>query len=180
MKGGRSMSHDWRPEIVRMAQVKQMLNDADVEKLWEFHLPKVAASQDSLTELERALGFRLDPQYREFLSYANGWPWFMQSITLLGTEELAGGPEMAAAREMLAVLPTNWIEAEAPGADTVCPIGVTMEDRDMFVMPVGGGQQQPMVLWIAGEVVDRYRTFLDFFLAMIEYNLLGLKDLSTN
>jgi len=33
------------------------------------------------------------------------------------------------------------------------------------------------VIWLAGEEIDRYPTFTEYFLAMIEYNRLLVKDL---
>jgi hypothetical protein len=95
---------DWRPAIVRMVEIKQAIYEADTDGLWEYHLPKVAATEDEIAAVEARLGIRLDPQYREFLRYANGWPSFYQSVDLFGTEDLAGGPMMDHVNEMLDVI----------------------------------------------------------------------------
>lgn len=50
------------------------------------------------------------------------------------------------------------------------PIAATTVDLDLFVMPIVGGQQVPPVVWLAGYEVDRFKTFEDYVLAMIEYN----------
>jgi hypothetical protein len=68
------MTHDWRPEIVRMVQIKQAIAEADARRQGEYQLPKVAATAEALEGVEWALGVELEPGYREFLGYANGWP----------------------------------------------------------------------------------------------------------
>ena len=47
---------------------------------------------------------------------------------------------------------------------------------DIFVTPVVDGKQVPPVIWLAGGEIDRFTSFRDFFLAMIEYNVLDLQD----
>ncbi len=60
------------------------------------HFPRVAATNNELASAEQHLGVGLDPSYRDFLGHANGWPSFMQSVDLLGTDDLADGPRLAA------------------------------------------------------------------------------------
>ncbi|SUA79301.1 Uncharacterised protein [Nocardia otitidiscaviarum] len=50
-------------------------------------MPKPGASEEQLRAAESRLGRRLDPQYRELLSVANGWDHFWISYSLLGTED---------------------------------------------------------------------------------------------
>lgn len=171
------MAHDWRPEIVRMVQVKQAIAEADSNGIWEFHLPKVAAAPESLQGLEEILGFRLDPEYREFLGYADGWPSFFQSIDLFGVDDLIGGPRMEVAHQMLSGLESAALEQAGLRGDRLLPIAATTVDLDLFVMPVVGGTQRPPVIWLAGYEIDRFATFRDFVTTMIEYNIRELDAL---
>lgn len=164
------MARDWRPAIVRMVEIKQAIFEVDSEGVWEFHLPKVAATAGDLAEVERDLGWRLDADYREFLGYANGWPSFFQSVDLFGTGDLEGGPRMEIAQQMLAAVEPNVLEAAGFRDVPLIPIAASAVDLDLFVMPVVGGQQAPPVVWLAGYEVDRFKSFEDFVLAMIEYN----------
>jgi hypothetical protein len=172
------MTHDWRPEIVRMVQIKQAIADADPKHSWQYTLPGVAATAEALKSVEEALGFELEPGYWEFLGYANGWRAFMLEIDLFGVDDLAGGPRMVAARRLAEALePVALKEAGLLGARLV-PIGGSDVDRDLFLMQVVDGRQVAPVLWFSGGEVDRYETFQDFVLAMIEYNAEDLAELT--
>lgn len=170
MGDGGLMMRDWRSEIVRMVEIKQAISEADAEGLWEFHLPKVAAAPEALKSVERLLGFKLDPEYRDFLGYAAGWPSFFQSIDLFGVDDLAGSPRMDLARQLVAGLEPVVLEQAGLRADQLVPIAATTVDLDVFVMPVTDGVQRPPVVWLAGYEIERFSSFDDFFLAMIEYN----------
>ena len=88
------MITDWKKEIAIAWYVQEKTAECDINKLWDYYLPKVAATEQELIEAEAALGFALDPRYREFLSYANGWRCFLQRIDLFGTNELRGSDSM--------------------------------------------------------------------------------------
>lgn len=161
---------DWRPEIVHLVQIKQQIDDVDVKGLWEYHLPKVAATEDQIAAAEAHLGVRLDAQYREFLGYANGWPSFLQDIDLFGTEDLTGGPRFDLASRLLHAVEPLVLEQAGLARDAVVPIAASTTDRDIYLMPTIDGIQAPPVVWISGEEVDRFSSFEDYVLAMIEYN----------
>jgi hypothetical protein len=161
---------DWRPEIVRLVGIKQAIDDADTAGLWEYHLPKVGASDEDLEATEQHLGIRLDPDYRAFLGYANGWPSFIQSVDLFGTDDLRGGPRFDLANQMLDAVEPVVFEQSRLERGAVLPIAASTVELDMFVMPVVDDQQVPPVVWLAGYEIDRFPTFDDYVLAMIEYN----------
>lgn len=164
------MTYDWRPEIVRLVQLKQAIAEADAHGLWEFHLPGVAATPADLDALETTLGARLDGQHRELLRYANGWPSFMQSVDLFGVDDLAGGPRMDVARSALDSIEPVVLHGAGLRDTRLLPIAASTVDLDVFVMPVINAAAQPPVVWFAGSEVDRFPTFHDFILAMIGYN----------
>jgi SMI1-KNR4 cell-wall len=169
---------DWRPHIVRLVELKQAIHAADTQGLWEQHLPKVAATDEQVAAAEAHLAVGLDPQYREFLTYANGWPSFYQSVDLFGTEDLAAGPRLDVANQTLDVMEPIVYEQAGLERDAVVPIAATTADLDIFLMPVTNGQQVPPVVWIAGYEIDRFPTFEDYVLAMIEYNARELATLT--
>lgn len=153
-----------------MIQIKQAIFEADTGGLWEFHLPKAAATPSDIARAERALGSRLDPEYREFLGYANGWPSFFQSIDLLGTDDLIEGPRMVLAQRMLAAVEPAVLEQAGLHTVGLIPIAASTVDLDVFVMRVIDGEQKPPVVWLAGDEIDRFGTFEDYVVAMIAYN----------
>jgi len=159
-----------------MVQIKRAIADVDVGGLWEFHLPRVAATQESLRSVEDALGFDLDPQHRQFLTYADGWPSFLQSVDLFGTDDLGGGPRMQIACELLAGLEPAVLQQSGVQDKALLPIAATTVDLDMFVMQVVGGKLAPPIIWFAGYEIDRFATFEEYVHAMIEYNLRELSD----
>lgn len=164
------MARDWRPEIVRLVRIKQAIAEVDRKGIWEFHLPKVAATPEEIADAEARLGLQFDPGYRDFLAYANGWPSFFQSVDLLGIGELVGGPRVALARELLdAIEPAVLTKAGLQGIPLI-PIASSVVDSDLFVMPIADGLQGPRVVWLAGYEVDHFATFEEYVLAMIEYN----------
>lgn len=172
------MARDWRPEIVRLIALKQAISDADDHGLWEHRLPKAAATADDLVALETHLGVALDPGYREFLTFANGWPSFMQSVDLFGVDELRGGRQLNLAYEQIAAIEEPVLSEAGLKRDSVLPIAATSVDLDLFVMPVADGLQAPPVIWLAGEEIDRFPSFEAFVLAMLEYNVRELARLT--
>ena len=172
------MIRDWRPLIVSMIEVQRALFEADKERLWEYHLPRVAASEATLARVERHLGFQLDAVYRAFLAMADGWPWFSQSVKLLfGSPELSGSPALLVANAMLDAA-EPYLEAQCGvKRSAVFPIAVSPMDRDVFFMQLQECVLRPPIVWLAGEEIDRYVSFAEFFASMIEYNKLQLKAL---
>lgn len=135
-----------------MVQVKQAIAEADAKHGWQYQLPKVAATGEALREVEE--------------------------IDLFGVEDLTGSSAMVAARQLTEALePVALEEAGLLWAQLV-PIGASGLDRDLFLMQIVEGVQVPPVVWFSGGEIDRYQTFRDFVLAMIEYNAEDLKELT--
>lgn len=172
------MTRDWRPEIVRIVQIKQAIAEADREGVWQFHLPGIAATYEEISGAERRLGVRFDPSYKDFLSFANGWPWFFQSVDLFSVDDLVGRRNDLA-QQMLAAIEPAALEQTGLKGIPLLPIASTAVDLDLFVMPIVDGQQSPPVVWLAGYEVDRFETFEEFILAMIEYNVRELEALTS-
>jgi hypothetical protein len=147
----------------------------DKEGLWEYYLPEAAASEEVLIRTERQLGFSLDSQYREFLKYANGWKAFYQSVDLFGTDELVDSPDMDYAISILDAIEETVLESSGVERDQLLPIAATKIDKDLFVITKPNSSNPGMVIWFAGDEIDRFESFTEFFLSMIDYNREELK-----
>lgn len=169
-------AEDWRPSIVKMVLAKQALAAVDVDGVFPFHYPKIAAPLAAIEALEGERGFRLDAEHRAFLTFADGWPAFFHSVDLFGTSQLAGD-EARTAEELLAELPDALFEGLGSARESLLPIAASAVDTDVFVMPIADGAVQPGVIWLAGEEVDRFESFGSFFESMIQYNLDTIEDL---
>jgi len=161
---------NWPKEIVTMAGIKSELAKVDSEKLWPYALPRVAAEPAQIASAEAELGIALDPQYREFLSYADGWPAFFHRIDLFGTVELRGNERMQHAREMLGYLEPNVLESARVQRADLLPIAATTRDLDVFVMTRSADGQPAQVIWFAAYEIERFDSFQEYFLAMQDYN----------
>jgi hypothetical protein len=166
---------DWRAEIVKGVIVRQHL--AELDQLYAYPLPEVAATDDELRRVERELGFPLDPQYRTFLGYANGWRSFLQHIDLFGTPQLAGEPPMDTAQAQLAAVDRADFGRTGFDLDGVLPIGASTEQADMWLLGSTGRRRAGQVLWFWGSDFELYPGFDEFYLAMLDYNRLELQRL---
>lgn len=168
---------EWKTQIAKLAYVKQQLAEVDTQKLWPWHLPNIAATKQEITDCERYLGFKIDSQYADFLMHANGWHGFIQATDLFGTTDLAGGERMRKAVEILSYLEENVIKQAGVERDEVLPIALSPLDLDLFVITKPSTTQPGTVIWFAGYEIQRFADFQNFFLAMIDYNLLAIKEL---
>jgi hypothetical protein len=161
---------DWKDLIAQMVLIKQAIFALDVEHVWEYHLPRSAATEDELRAAEAHLGESLDPDYRRFLTYAGGWPAFYHTVDLFGPLDLMDGPLFRHAVKMLAVLDdVVFREAQLRRSD-IMPIAATPVDLDVFVMTRSSSSLPGQVVWFAGGEIERFPSFSAYFLAMMEYN----------
>ena len=174
------MNEEWRDRIVAMIYVKQELMKLDVDGIWPHHLPELAASEETLKKTEAYLGFKIDQDYREFLKMANGWKGFYHTVDLFGTQELSGSPIMQYAQSLLGFVEDDVIKSTGFSREELLPIAATKYDKDLFVMTRPTSHAPGNVIWLAGEEIDRYPNFTEYFLAMIEYNRLLVKDIQDN
>ncbi len=171
------MNEEWRDRIVTMVYVKQELMKLDMDGIWPHHLPELAASKETLRKTEAYLGFGIDQDYREFLKMANGWKGFLQTVDLFGTQELSGSPMMQYAKSLLGFVEDDVIKSTGFSRKELLPIAATKYDKDLFIMTSPTSHAPGTVIWLAGEVVDRYPSFTEYFLVMIEYNRQLVKDM---
>lgn len=175
------MTNSWIALIAQMGLIKQRLAEHDKKGLWEHHLPRVAATEARLQTLERHLDEPLAPDYRAFLRHADGWNAFYQTVNLFGVDDLLGSARFDQAAAMLGRLEDNAIlRASSLHRHQVLPIAATSVDLDLFVITRTSASQPGSVIWFAGEEIDRFINFEEFFRAMMDYERAELQDLSTD
>ncbi|AZQ46393.1 SMI1/KNR4 family protein [Bacillus albus] len=170
--------NNWKDKIATMILAKQELMKQDVEKIWPHHFPEVGANEKSIRIIEQELGYKLDLMYREFLQYANGWAGFYQTVDLFGTEQLKELAIMDYAQVLLEAIDDVVLEESGVLRQELLPIAVSEFDRDLFVLCLPNSSRPGEIIWFAGEEIDRFENFDEYFLAMIDYNreeILALK-----
>lgn len=170
------MIEDFKAAIGAAWLIKQKCMELDKAKIWPYHLPEVGASEDELAGVECRLGHRIDPRYREFLKCANGWPAFYQAVDLFGTRDLIEGPRKENAEFVMSFLDDHVLHSSGFVRGDLLPIAATTTDRDIFLIGRPHARSSGTVVWYAGEEIDRFENFDEFFLAMIEYNKQELAD----
>ena len=152
--------------------INQARMEADWKGLWDYALPHVHATEETVASTEAQLGFRLPESYRGFLLASNGWPCFYQDMTAFSTSDLLGGELHEAGQTQLEL--EECVEAMA--ADGVIaadhfPIAASLVQTDVALMGKPGTPAEGTVSWVRnGEVIERYDDFLDYYLSMMELN----------
>ena len=155
--------------------VRQEMMELDKLKIWPYHLPEVAATDEQIFKAEKHLAHPIDPRYKAFLKRANGWPAFYQAVDLFGTDDLIGGPRNENAEFILSFLDDGILNKSQIKREELLPIAATRLDRDLFVITRPISKSPGNVIWFAGEEIDRFPNFDEFFLAMVEYNRIAVK-----
>ena len=152
--------------------------EADWKGIWNYALPHVHASEETVTRTEAQLGFRLPESYRGFLLASNGWPYFFQDMTAFSTSDLLGGDLHKAGQTQLEL--PECVEAMAAGGVIAAdhfPVAASLESIDVALMGRPGTPAEGTVSWVRGEVMQRYDDFLDYYLSMMELNKLDIARL---
>ena len=158
--------------------IVQARMEADWKGLWDYALPHVHATEETVASTEAQLGFRLPESYRGFLLASNGWPYFYLDMTAFSTSDLLGGELHKAGQ-----IPLELEECvEAMAADGVIaadhfPVAASLESIDVALMGKPGTPAEGTVSWVRGEVIERYDDFLDYYLSMMELNKLDIARL---
>ena len=144
--------------------------EADWKGLWDYAIPHLHATEETVASTEAQLGFRLPESYRNFLLASNGWPYFYLDMTAFSTSDLLGGELHEAGQTQLEL--EECVEAMA--ADGVIaadhfPVAASLVQTDVALMGKPGTPAEGTVSWVRnGEVIERYDDFLDYYLSMME------------
>ena len=170
------MIQDWREEIAIAWHIKNETAKLDTEGLWEYPLPRIAATEQQLAEAEASIGHKLDPRYRQFLSFANGWKSFYQDVRLFDTDELSDSALIEGEDLSLRESVPEGRKMKNANANDLLPIAMSTTDRDLFVIGRPGSPVDGQVFWLSGGEIDRFASFDDYFLAMVDYNRLEYQN----
>ena len=143
--------------------------EADWKGIWNYAVPHVHATEETVASTEAQLGFRLPESYRGFLLASNGWPYFYLDMTIFSTSDLLGGELHEAGQTQLEL--DECIEAMAAGGVIAAdhfPVAASLESIDVALMGKPGTPAAGTVSWVRGEVIERYDDFLDYYLSMME------------
>ena len=158
--------------------IVQARMEADWKGIWNYAVPHVHATEETVASTEAQLGFRLPESYRGFLLASNGWPYFYLDMTAFSTSDLLGGELHEAGQTQLEL--EECVEAMAAGGVVAAdhfPVVAAREQIDVALMGRPGTPAEGTVSWVRGEVIERYDDFLDYYLSMMELNKLDTADL---
>lgn len=79
------------------------------------------------------------------------------------------------ANTILDAIEDSVLESSGFLRDQLLPIAATSTDKDLFVITKPASPNPGIVIWFAGDEIDRFESFTEFFLAMIDYNREELK-----
>ncbi|MDV7459835.1 SMI1/KNR4 family protein [Acinetobacter baumannii] len=170
---------DWTQKIARLALVKNSLYEADTKKIWPYYLPELAATIDDIIKTEIILGEEIDKFYKSFLLYANGWKGFYQYVDLFGLTDLIEGEKKKYALDLLNIIDITYLSKKGICRTDLMPIAATLIDKDIFLIGKPNSSIAGEVIWYAGEEIEIFKNFNEFFLAMIDYNIEEVNDLKS-
>ena len=159
---------DWKLLVTQMVMVKSQIFEADKEKLWPYNFPNVAASERQIQRMKKKIGKDLPVDYVDFLKTANGWKGFFQNNDLIGTEDFDESKYVMLANEEFFSLDEAVVEGIKK--EELFLVGINLTDRDLFFLVLSDNEKKGEVVWFAGEEVERFKNFSDFFASMIAYN----------
>lgn len=140
-------AHDWSELLGSLMSIRRQETDVDV-LLTTPHLP---ADESALSGAEVRLGRLLDPQHRQLLASANGWPSMTSDVTLLGAADLGAGELWNTASAVLDKFYAVGAPEGMPAREALIPIAVGVESATV------------VVVWTNGPVTDDGHTVLWLF-----------------
>jgi sulfatase maturation enzyme AslB (radical SAM superfamily) len=159
---------DWKLMITKMVMVKSQISEADKDKIWPYNFPKVAATDADVQKLKETVKDEIPQNYIDFLKTANGWKAFFQFNDLLGTSDLLNSQYKDILQQEFYELEEAYIDGVSK--EDLLPIAVNPFDRDLFFIVLSKGKLFGQVIWFAGEEVERFKDFQEFFASMLAYN----------
>lgn len=167
---------DWPTNIVELVRLKERIASLDVDRIFPYTIPAVAAPSGRVDAYEEHTGLVLDRGHRSFLEAADGWRAFFETQDLLSVEQLAAGEH----RDVF----TAWIDSAPPQAlaegyssATLLPIAVDLDMPLFAAMPVVDGRVVSQVLSLdPSGIINGFVSFEDYFDSTIAYTRLNLAD----
>lgn len=173
---------DWHELVSRAEQVNLAISEADVNRTWLYGGPSPGADPAELATLDAVLGGPLAPDYQQFLTISNGWDGFYSDVDLFGCADFPFSPPLAFVWMMIDAIEEGSGGLVSYPWSSWIPIGVSREECDFFLLqrPLGNEPGGAVVWLSAGQEVERYDTFAEFFEAMIAFNEANLAEVRTD
>ena len=160
----------WTSRIAELVLVKQALAEVDERGLWPHHLPGLAATEAELLAVETSIGEALSSSHRAFLLAAGGWRGFFQSVDLFGPNDFLGSERWTRGASLLRNIDDAVLEDVGFPREHVLPLAASSGEIDLFVIARRASSSAGVVVWFAGDEVERFANFGDYFAAMVDYN----------
>jgi len=100
------------------------------------------------------------------------------TVDLFGTKDLIGGERHEMGQFVFSCLEDDVLKSSKLARGDLLPIAVTKFDRDLFLLGRPNSPVAGAVFWFAGEEIDRFSNFDEYFLSMMEYNKRTLERLT--
>ncbi|MEH3077134.1 MAG: hypothetical protein PGN11_10720 [Quadrisphaera sp.] len=166
------MTDHWGTSIGLLIHIKTQILHADPDDIYGSEPPHLGASDADLDLAELRLSEKIDPQHRQLLQHADGWPRFFISNYLLTSQQLSDPLVIAQTRK------SNELAIEHLDID-LDDWGLIAKDFEGRSTMLIGRTSRPFagqVLWLDGEEIDRFPTVRDWFESMIAYHREGLEE----
>lgn len=159
---------NYKDAIGYLYLVRERIREVDVNGVYEYYCPKIRTTNEMIKQWESVNSLILPDTYKAFLLTANGWKSVSQDKDLLSLEELTLSKE------------SKYIETRDIFADIIndagdksllLPIAASDYSYDIYLMVLDiESEFYGQVIWVAGEEIERYSSFEEFFLSLIDYN----------
>ncbi len=159
----------WKDLIGYACIIQNKLMQLDKKHIYEFHCPKLAATEEQINEAQAKIGFELPKDYKDFLLCANGWDCFWLNVDLFGTQELTSS-RVTDALDLLFDVVIEYFPELEKRKNSILPIANSEEDLDTFILFLSNDEYYGKVIWIAGQEIDLFDSFEQFFCSMVLYN----------
>jgi hypothetical protein len=170
---------DWKLEIVSTVMAQTEICRLDKEGIYNYNLPKLAATPEAISHCQQIIGFEFDEDYAEFLTYADGWDAFaVGDGDLFGTGDYLGSDRFIETQKFLKDhAGESGLDVIEVSIEDVFPICMSRFDIDLYIMRKRHVPGVSRVYWFAGYLIDEFPSFLDFFQSMRAYNLQRLETM---
>ncbi|MFK7207744.1 hypothetical protein ABB017_17330, partial [Acinetobacter baumannii] len=98
-------------------------------------------------------------------------------LGLCNKADLIGGKNMQYALDLLDMIDEKYFLKKGFCRNDLMPIAATLIDKDIFLIGKRNSSIAGKVIWYAGEEIEIFEKFNEFFLAMVDYNIDELNDL---
>ena len=163
---------DWKSEIAMTFLIKKAIFERDIDNLYKFHYPHVGATEGEIQHAERTLGASFPQLMRDFLLCADGWDGFaVGNSDLFSTRDYIGTERFNNARnELIELKRENVFDKISKSGYVFTPISASEETIDIYVILTSDDENNGNIFWFAGDLIEKYKDFIEFYRSMREYD----------